>query len=255
MDNRRKEIKKRIAKRKRNKSYGGRGNRSRNLSPFMEYREPEELPWISSADGKGQKNSHPLIRKEVFLFKLFASACLVLLVAIIYKNPSDGLQPMKRTVEQIMERDFQFAKVASWYEETFGKPLALFPGNGKDGEEPAEYALPANGKILEKFDSDNQGVTFQTEKNVSVTAVQEGVVIFAGKKDEMGQTVIIQHPDSSETWYGKLGEIYVQTYDSVKAGDPVGKVSPSDTEEAGEFYFAVKRDETFVDPVQVINID
>ena len=63
--------------------------------------------------------------------------------------------------------------------------------------------LPAR-KILEDFNDENQGVTIQTEAGEEVVAIQEGTVLFAGVKKPYGKTVIIQHPDNSETWYGHL---------------------------------------------------
>ena len=48
-----------------------------------------------------------------------------------------------------MEKEFQFAVVADWYEETFGKPLALFPEQSELNDSPdGHYAMPANGIIL-----------------------------------------------------------------------------------------------------------
>ncbi|WAA11581.1 M23 family metallopeptidase [Fervidibacillus halotolerans] len=256
MDNRRKQIKKRIEKRKqlnRNKKRQIKKGRE-TYFPYTEYQDPEQIPWVS-LEGMGRKG-HPLFQKEVFLMKVFLSLCLVFAVALLYKTPVNTLEPMKNIVKQVMEKDFQFAKVVSWYENTFGHPLALFPVDDQERRNRSgEFALPANGVILETFHSDHQGVTFQTEKNVQVTAVQEGIVIFAGIKEDTGKTVVIQHPDTTETWYGKLGDIFVRTYDSIQAGESIGIVSSSQTKDAGEFYFAVKKDDAFVDPVQVINIE
>ncbi|WAA10248.1 M23 family metallopeptidase [Fervidibacillus albus] len=254
MDRRRKQMKKRIEKRKQLKRMEKMKKGTGTYTPYFDYQDPEQIPWISP-EAMGQKG-HPLFRKDVFLLKILISAILVFIVAFLYKLPFHQLEPIKNTVSYIMERDFQFAKAVDWYEKNFGDPLALFPNVGEDEDNSeGEYALPANGVILETFYSDDQGVTFQTNKNVQVTAVQDGIVIFAGEKEEMGKTVVIQHPDTTETWYGKLGDIYVRTYDSIKTGDAIGIVSSSQTKETGEFYFAVKKDEIFIDPIQVIRLE
>lgn len=259
MRNRKEEIKRRIAKRKKQKSMQG------NI--YSDSVEPSFRPnYYDSTDFARQSTSefyennrrfHPLFNKEVFAFKVLASAILVLLVAILFQNQSPKLEPAKAAVVNVMEKEFQFAAVTVWYENTFGKPLALFPEQLKSNEPATEhqYALPANAKILEDFDSTSQGVTIQTLKDADVEAVNGGTVTFAGKTHEFGYTIIVQHPDSSETWYGNLSEIYVNDYDRVDAGAKLGKVSTNPTDDTGEFYFAVKMDEQFIDPVQVIKFE
>lgn len=130
MKDRRKEVLKRIEKRKKYKrSYPPKTIESeRNVKTpvFPEYQEQHDFTWFSM--NEGMKNTeHPLFNREIFLFKILASACLVLIVAIAFKNQSQQLEPVRSTVTQVMEKEFQFAMVADWYEDTFGKPLALFP--------------------------------------------------------------------------------------------------------------------------------
>ena len=85
-------------------------------------------------------------------------------------------------------------------------------------------------------------------------SVLDGTVIFAGNKENYGKIVIVQHADGSESWYGQLKEIYVKNYDQVKAGQALGVVNPTGVD-TGEFYFAIKKDEKFIDPVQVISFE
>ena len=95
----------------------------------------------------------------------------------------------------------------------------------------------------------------QTIKGEPVESIQDGVVTFAGEHEEYGKTVIIQHADNTETWYGRLGDIKVKDYAKVKAGDEIGIVQSSENETTGEFYFAIKKDKKFIDPVQVIQFE
>ena len=47
----------------------------------------------------GEKEIHPLFRKEVFFFKVLLSAILVLSVAILYKNAPSSL-----TVQKLLQK-------------------------------------------------------------------------------------------------------------------------------------------------------
>ena len=53
--------------------------------------------------------------------------------------------------------------------------------------------------------------------------MDSGLVIFAGKKDDYGNTVIVQRPDNVEVWYANLDNIGVSLYDYIKQGELVGE--------------------------------
>ena len=251
MRDRRKEIKKRIARRKKERILAGyRETYDRN--PYDDLYPPS---YYTKLETSGQE-FHPLWNKEQFLLKVLAAAALVLTVAILFKDNSPKLEPYRVTVSKIMEQEFQFAMVADWYERTFGRPLVLLPERPEHHaeDEDIQYAVPANGQILESFSSTAEGIIIETMKDEEVAAVLDGTVIFAGTKDHHGKMVIVQHADGSESWYGKLADIYVKNYDHVQAGQAVGLVHPTG-EETGEFYFALKKDERFIDPVQVISFE
>ena len=68
---------------------------------------------------EGEKEIHPLFRKEIFFFKVLLSAILVLSVAILYKNAPSTFDGAKAVTERVMKEEFQFATVAKWYEKQF----------------------------------------------------------------------------------------------------------------------------------------
>ncbi len=251
------EIRKRIAKRKRVKNSANLPNKSREPSSFL-VKDEEKYGYDSYSSYEGGQNQpgHPLFRAEVFMFKVLCSVCLVLIVAILFKNNASQFDTARTFVSKTMENDFQFATISAWYEDQFGSPLALLPKKDENQEEekPAQYAVPAVGTVLESFQVNGQGIMIETGSNSKVEAMNEGVVTFAGTRDNLGKTVIIQHADGSQTWYGNLESIAVPLYEYVKAGTEVGKVTDTE-EEKGMFYFAIKQGETFIDPIQVIKFE
>jgi stage IV sporulation protein FA len=255
MNSRADEIRKRIARRKKEKD-----RVTKKVDSNILWTEDEErygFNKLPSYDSKVGEGDHPLFRKELFLFKLLASACLFLLAAILFKNEAVTLAPARDFVKASMEKDFQFAAVSGWYEEQFGKPLALLPfSDGKqETQSPSknsDYALPASAKILEDFNDNGQRITIETGKEASVEAMSEGLVRFAGKKDGFGNTVIIQHGDKSESWYGNLADINVNLYQYIEKGTGLGTAGDTEDGEKGSFYFAIKKGDDFIDPIQVI---
>ena len=260
MGSRADDIRKRIAKRKRERD---RVVDKRTQIPARRLPETEELygfDKLPSYDVEPGDGNHPLFKKEVFLLKILASACLVLIVAILFRSEVDRVAPVKQFVKTTMETEFQFAAVSNWYEDQFGKPLALLPINERENIADnntgnTRYALPASGRILEDFGDNGQRITIETGKGAMVEAMNEGLVRFVGTKEGFGKTVIIQHADKSESWYGNLADFDVNVYEYISQGAAVGKASPAASEEKGSFYFAIKKGDDFIDPIGVIKFE
>ncbi|MCG3085984.1 M23 family metallopeptidase [Anoxybacillus sp. LAT_35] len=243
MSDRIEHIRKRMAKRKK--------QRERYVQTMLtNWSEDEKYgnPTVVTYDGDREP---PLFRKDIFLLKSFLAAMLFFSVAILFQYDSPKMEEARTFVKQVMEEDFQFATVAQWYENTFGKPLAFFQTKKQQETTAATYAFPASARVVETFEHNGQGVVIET--NQAIKAVEEGIVVFAGVKEPYGKTVIIQHADGSETWYGKLSAISVKLYDFIEAGKEVGKAEANNQKSV--FYFAVKKGDRFIDPVQVISFE
>ncbi|MFD1781139.1 peptidoglycan DD-metalloendopeptidase family protein [Fredinandcohnia salidurans] len=259
MSNRANEIRRRIAKRKRSR-YPSPTNPHKSVPPFLANDEERfGGSTYASFDGGGSGDGgHPLFRKEVFLFKVLLSAILVLSIGIIFKNQSPNFEKVRHFVSSTMETEFQFAAVTEWYKDTFGSPLALLPINQNkeqvDAPEPGKYALPAAGTVTETFEANGQGIIVETDSKV-VEAMNAGNVTEVAVKGDLGKTVVIQHSDGTETWYGNLGSVNVKLYDYVETGQEVGQVQDPEGENKGTYYFAIKQGETFIDPIQVIKFE
>ncbi|MFC0297040.1 M23 family metallopeptidase [Geobacillus jurassicus] len=255
MDRRVREIKKRIEQRRKERQYEAKRRKEQDWGTADE--ERYGLPVITYDRYSFESESHPLFRKEWFLLKTLIAACLVLATAILFKHPSASLERARQFVARTMETEFQFAAVSAWYEKTFGEPLAFFaPQKEKETKRAPSYAVPASGRVLESFEKNGQGVMIETEAKAKVEAMKEGIVTFAGTKENLGKTVIIQHADGTETWYGHLGAISVKLYDFVEMGQEVGTAEASGTNaQKGMFYFAIKQGDEFIDPIQVISFE
>ncbi|WP_010678282.1 peptidoglycan DD-metalloendopeptidase family protein [Bacillus timonensis] len=228
MSNRANEIRRRIAKRKRTKYSSPATPKKTGPSFIASDEERYGGSAYTSFDGGGSgEGGHPLFRMEVFLFKVLLSAILVLSIGIIFKNQSPQFENVRHFVTSTMETEFQFAAVTEWYKDTFGSPLALIPMNQDkekvDTQATGKYAIPAAGKVTETFEANGQGIIVETDSEV-VEAMNAGNVTEVAVKGDLGETVVIQHSDGSETWYGNLGSVEVKLYDYVETGQEVGKV-------------------------------
>jgi len=208
---------------------------------------------------ENRENHHPLIKKEVLLFRVMAAVLLFLAVGVIYKSSSSPtFNAARNFVQSTFTREFQFAQVSHWYEKKFGEPLALIPNSGSkkmivDKNKQPGYAIPVNGTVTETFkDTGKKGILLETGSNAEVNAVKQGFVTFVGKKKGLGKTVVIQLQDGGEAWYGKLAKVDVGLYDYVQRGKKVGTVTPAKSGKSGQFFFALKKNNAFVNPLKVI---
>lgn len=255
------DVRKRIAERRKNRERMITVNKNeRPAWPEVE----DEKEWGAEnvfvyEEGINQHTKPPFVNKDWILFRILASVCLVLCMAIIYRTSAPWTETAKIALEKAYQQEFQFATVSNWFEDTIGKPFAFLPEDSLNGAEnsssDSRFATPATGTIMQSFVKDGQGVLIKTSNSTSVDTIKEGVVIYAGEKETHGKTVIVQHPDKSESWYARLQEINVSLYEEVKKGAKVGRVSPSDEPDKGEFYFALKANGKFIDPNEVISFE
>jgi stage IV sporulation protein FA len=226
-------------------SKSGNGNEKKSLI----YNEPQEKP-------------HPLFNRHALLMQVMFAIILFLIAGIIFKNNGEQTARAQAFIKQVYEEEFHFAAAKEWYEKQFGKPLVLLPKDPPqkiDGsKETSEvYAIPANGKVYETFSSNGKGIWIETGRTETVETAKDGYIVFAGRKDNLGYTVIIQHTDEQESWYGDLKEIdpSIKLYNYVESGTKLGMVSENEDGKSGKFYFAIKKDKAFIDPSKVIPFD
>ncbi|WP_017726804.1 M23 family metallopeptidase [Halalkalibacterium ligniniphilum] len=210
------------------------------------------------------KDSLAFKGQDFFILRALVAISLFLLIAIVFKTGIPQLEGARHFVKGAYEQEFQFAMIANWYEEQFGRPLTLVPINqevalGDLEEEEAEhvYAVPASGKIAESFEQNGRGILVETNVGAAVETVKAGHVIFVGEGEDvtLGKMVVVQHYDGTESMYGMLDEIQVNIYDHLTTGRKIGTVSLMEEEERGVYYFALKEGDEYIDPNEVISFD
>lgn len=185
-----------------------------------------------------------IIVKSVIAFAIF------FLSIIIFRAETPNLLGIKNSANYLLNEEFPFAKVHSWYAETFGSPIAKY-----DGDKPAleNNYLPLSGEIQETFAANGKGILIEPNQETVVQAIDDGVILFAGKKKNQGKTVIIQHSDLSKTTYSQLTNINVYPYQTIKAKDIIGNFIPNN--DLNTVYFSVEKNNQYIDPHQVIPVD
>ncbi|WP_176224062.1 M23 family metallopeptidase [Thalassobacillus devorans] len=246
-------VRKSIASRKREKTLPKKNKHAQDKTMYYPVQEEEKhgyLPFAQSSPGSsGEKRGQ---KPGYFLLKAIIAACLFFGVASLVQMDAGWVQKPKAWVVHNMTEDFPFAAVTSWYHEKFGSPLKLVEPPGD--VVPNQAALPVSGVVSETFQTHGEGIVMTSEQPSEVVAMDEGTVVFAGKNAQTDQTIIIQHVDGSKSVYGYLSSIDVHLYEHVKPNDIIGSVKP-EPGQVSDFYFAIEKDNQFIDPVEAIKVD
>lgn len=206
-----------------------------------------------------EQNERSAPKGSLFFLKLVCAFLLVVGVYMIMDSDHDQLEGAQVFIHDVMHRDFNMTGVMQWYEETVGARPAFLPEviKREEGDVPGDnYIVPvASGTVGTTFGQGGQGIMIETAAQVPVEVVKEGWVIFVGEQEGYGLTVKVDHGAEEQSWYSYLQDIDVQPYDWVDQGDVVGSTSFDDSTQEGKFYFVLKRDERFVNPLEVIAFD
>ncbi|WP_042223337.1 M23 family metallopeptidase [Oceanobacillus manasiensis] len=216
--------------------------------------DEEKHGYMPIYDGQGAVGDKKNKVITAVLLKGILSIMLFFGVALIWETNAPQLQSTKEWTSGVLTEEFPFAKVNQWYQESFGTPLAL-PPNRDTSESVTEgaLALPVSGNVTESFQANGTGIKIAPENTSAVSALHDGVVVFAGNDSNTNKTVKIQHADGSVSTYGELSDLNVHLYQFVKNNQAIGQFTPQPN--STTLYFSIEKGKDYIDPVQVIKVD
>ncbi|MBQ2613889.1 MAG: M23 family metallopeptidase [Clostridia bacterium] len=132
-------------------------------------------------------------------------------------------------------------------------------------EPAAPFVMPIEGTLAKDFSAEDlqysqtmedwrihEGIDLAAEEGAEVRAVADGTVELVTEDGMMGVSLLLAHPDGTKTFYGNLQENSATSAGTeVKAGDVIGKIGNTATEEIAEpphLHFEVRTGDTPQDP-------
>lgn len=99
----------------------------------------------------------------------------------------------------------------------------------------------------------HHGLDYAAPVGTPVSAIGDGTVIFAGKKGQYGNLVIIRHPNGYKTYYGHLSRFggSIKKGTKVKQGQVIGYVGSTGLATGPHLHYEVRIDNRPVNPVIV----
>ena len=162
-------------------------------------------------------------------------------IAMLYQSQEKEQNQLKKEYLQTAENLKKFAKEAKSIRELIAKASAekkardakmkttdIAFGEGSFKDAKGHIALPAQGKIVQKFGTkneaglDSKGISIATRSDAQVVAPYDGTVLFAGPFKGYGQVLIIEHGKGYHSFLAGLDQLKTQIGNPLLAGEPIG---------------------------------
>ena len=114
---------------------------------------------------------------------------------------------------------------------------------------------PVVGIVSKKFSEENGhlGTDFSTQHGTPVFATGSGTVVFAGKMEELGNSITIEHGNGYVTTYSHLMNIKTKKGSPVHKGDIIGSVGNTGTTNGPHLHYTITKDGVPQNPETYIN--
>lgn len=182
-------------------------------------------------------------------------------------KPSWSL-PIRAFVAQSLTEEMDFQAMEAWYERHFGGAPSFIPifnsreENGLKVGAAGGFTSPVAGSLAGPFALSLKGVEIIPDANgasgsgnVPVKSIETGRVLSVTRDAITGQTVAVQHAGGYISVYGHLERVSVEKGDWLEGGDVLGGLPPRTQSPLPTLYFAIKKDERYIDPAEVIPFD
>ncbi len=132
-------------------------------------------------------------------------------------------------------------------------------GAGSASDTDSGWRWPLSGLITQRFGESltrygyHQGIDIDGTTGDPVRAARSGTVVAAGRYDGCGgNEVHIDHGDGLVSWYRHLSRIDVAVGERVTAGALIGRVGDTGCSLGSHLHFAIRRESTFLDPLDFL---
>ena len=172
------------------------------------------------------------MKTKNFWFKQISKICISIILTLATLILLKAKPELKSSFyTNIYEKNISFASINLLYEKIAGSPLPFSDliNNTTTSVFSESLSYSEQHKFLD-------GVKLVVEDNYLVPALDSGLVVFIGNKENYGNTIIVQQSNGIDVWYGNIENITVSMYDYVEQGKFLGEINTQ------ELYLVFKKD-------------
>lgn len=117
---------------------------------------------------------------------------------------------------------------------------------------PGNWRWPVKGKIIKKFNAQNNGIDIKAKEGTIINAASNGKVVYAGSGLRgYGNLLIIKHNASYFSAYAHSRRLLVKEGAQVKVGEKIAELGSTGTDQA-KLHFEIRKDGNPVDPLKYL---
>ncbi len=147
-----------------------------------------------------------------FISRSLVTVIIFLVGLIICKNNAS----MKEFINKnIYTNSIKFTQIKNKYDKYLGKYF---------GTKNTTTSVFTEKLSYNKANIYKDGVKLTVSDKYLVPALESGIVVFIGNKEEYGNTVIIEQIDGINVWYSNIEQKDIKMYDYVEKGSLIGEV-------------------------------
>lgn len=147
-----------------------------------------------------------------FISRSLVTVIIFLVGLIICKNNAS----MKEFINKnIYTNSIKFTQIKNKYDKYLGKYF---------GTKNTTTSVFTEKLSYNKANIYKDGVKLTVSNKYLVPALESGIVVFIGNKEEYGNTVIIEQIDGINVWYSNIEQKDIKMYDYVEKGSLIGEV-------------------------------
>lgn len=197
--------------------------------------------------------------------RLMISALIFIGIWGIERYEPDWAFPVRVFVAKAMTEEIDFGAIEAWYEKNIGGApsfIPIFKHNEDKGVKVGAaggFISPLSGHLANPFALNLKGVELVPKQlaadSLLVRSIDTGRVLDVKQGALTGMTVTIQHANGYKSIYGYLEQTSVNRGDWIEGGESIGSLAAGEGDALPTLYFALKKNDRYIDPADVISFD
>ena len=116
-------------------------------------------------------------------------------------------------------------------------------------------SAPVKGYVTRglQYENNHMGIDIAAKKYDEVRTPAKCKVIFCGKSEDLGNTIIVNHPGGFVTLYGHNDTIIVQSGDDVVKNQILSRVGETGKSQGPHLHFEIWKNNQVIDPREIIS--
>lgn len=161
---------------------------------------------------RGRSGSSNKKSKATSFFNKILVLSLIMIIGLILTKNDPKLK--FKLKNDIYNSNINF----NYFKKLYHKYIGKYIGEEKKKDEKVSGEVLSYDSVKEK----NGSAELKVEKNYLVPCLSNGIVVFIGNKDNLGNTVIIEGVNGIDTWYSNITVNNLKMYDYIAKGKIVG---------------------------------